>query len=68
MAYDADDPTKYEFGIATYDATNSQLDRTDGGVDLSSNANNRVNFEKADGSHGKVIVLGVDKAGLTEIT
>ena len=60
-----DDPSDWEVGIATYDSTNDQLDRTNANVVASSNSNNRVNFKKADGSGTRVLVQGITGVELT---
>lgn len=64
-ATNLDDPSDWEVGIATYDSTNLQLDRTNANVVASSNSNNRVNFEKADGSGTRVLVEGISGVELT---
>ncbi len=64
-AVSLDDPSDWEVGIATYDSTNKQLDRTNANVTASSNSNNRVNFEKADGSGTRVFVEGISGVELT---
>jgi hypothetical protein len=64
-AVSLDDPSDWEVGIATYDSTNKQLDRTNANVIASSNSNNRVNFKKSDGSGTMVLVEGISGVELT---
>jgi hypothetical protein len=64
-AVSLDDPSDWEVGIATYDSTNEQLDRTNANVVASSNSNNRVNFKKSDGSGTRVLVEGISGVELT---
>lgn len=66
-AVSADDPSKYEVGIATYVSASQTLTRTNANVIASSNSNNRVNFAtiRADGTQGIVLLEGI--TGLTTV-
>ena len=65
-AVSLDDPSKWEVGKATYDSTAKQMDRTDANVIASSNSNNRVNFKRADGTPGTVLVGLITSNGRAE--
>jgi hypothetical protein len=65
IAYKAvslEDPSKWEIGIGTAStstAGSETLNRSDANVQYSSNSDNTVDFRRADGSAGDVLVVGV---------
>lgn len=56
-AVSKDDATKWEVGLGTYASSGTTLARTT--ILASSNSDNAVNFEKADGSGGNVEISGI---------